>query len=370
MAWIERHGGGWRVRYERPDGSLGSESGFTNPDQARGRADDIEYELRNQVFRDPRKAQTTVAEWVVVWCEAHDVSEGTWAKYRSHLRNHILPKFGDTPLGELSRIRIKAWVKALRRHLSDATTADVIILFSMILREAVEEDLIGANPCRRLGLRLTPSERRAVATPWQVDRISRRCGPNDSVLIITAAYTGLRWGELAGLQWHNVDLDKGTITVDPDKGALHECGGRLKLGSPKTPASVRTVHLPPFLTRLLTEHATRRTGDHVFTGSNGGLLRRANFRDRVWRPAVAGANQRGWAPLQPDLTFHGLRHTHRTWLIEDGTPEVLIRERLGHRLPGVRGIYSHVTQPMITTMLAALDRRWANAAADGEDASS
>lgn len=99
-----------------------------------------------------------------MWCEAHDVSEGTWLKYRSHLRNHILPKFGDMPLGELSRIRIKAWVKTLRRQLCDATTADVIILFSMILGEAVEENLIGANPCRRLGLRLAPSQRRATAT--------------------------------------------------------------------------------------------------------------------------------------------------------------------------------------------------------------
>ncbi|SFQ74749.1 Site-specific recombinase XerD [Amycolatopsis arida] len=358
MAWTEPHGAGWRVRYYRHDGSIGSESGYTGPDQASRRAADIEYELRNQVFQDPRKAQTTVGEWAEVWCEAHDVGEGTWAKYQSHLRNHILPKFGETPLGELSRIRIKSWVKVLRRQLSDATVADVVTLLSMILGEAAEETLISTNPCRRLGVRLTPSARRSIAAPWQVERIARRAGPTARVLVITAAYTGLRWGELAALQWHNVDLTAGTITVDEDKGALHELGGRLELGPPKTPASVRTVHLPTFLTSLLTEHATQQIGDHVFTGRNGGLLRRANFRDRVWRPAVAGDQRRGWEPLHPELTFHGLRHTHRTWLIEDGVPEVLIHERLGHRLPGIRGIYSHVTPPMIQTMLAALDRRW------------
>ena len=77
--------------------------------------------------------------------------------------------------------------------------------------------------------------------------------PDNAVLIITAAYTGMRWGELAGLQWDHVDLDKGEIVVDPRVGALHEIGGRLELGPPKTPASVRTIHLPPFHVELLTQ---------------------------------------------------------------------------------------------------------------------
>ncbi|WP_420803664.1 tyrosine-type recombinase/integrase [Saccharothrix deserti] len=59
-----------------------------------------------------------------------------------------------------------------------------------------------------------------------------------------------------------------------------------------------------------------------------------------------------------DMHFHDLRHTHKTWLIEDGVPEVLQHKRIGHRFRGVMGVYSHVTQPMIDTMLAGLQRRW------------
>lgn len=359
MAWIEGHGAGWRVRYYRPDGTIGSETGFTNPDQARDRAADIEYETRQGTFNDPRKAQTTLGEWTEIWCDAHDVAEGTWAKYNSHLRNHIRPKFADTPLEEITHIKIKQWVKGLRRHLGDATVADIVTLLSMILGEAVEEDYIGKNPCRRLKLNLDPSTPKETASPSVVRRIADRCDPAYRTLIITAAYTGMRWGELAGLQWHNVNLgDNALITVDPDKGALHEIGGRLELGPPKTPASARPIHLPKFLVQLLTEHAARQHHDHVFTGPRDGLLRRANFRDRIWRPAVAGNKKRGWAPIQAGLTFHGLRHTHKTWLNEDHADKALQHQRLGHRMPGVEGIYSHVTQPMIDHMLTALDHRW------------
>jgi integrase len=54
------------------------------------------------------------------------------------------------------------------------------------------------------------------------------------------------------------------------------------------------------------------------------------------------------------MHFHDLRHTHKTWLIEDGVLEVLQHNRIGHKFHGVMGVYSHVTQPMIDTMLAAL----------------
>ena len=58
------------------------------------------------------------------------------------------------------------------------------------------------------------------------------------------------------------------------------------------------------------------------------------------------------------MHFHDLRHTHKTWLIEDGIPEVVQARRLGHRLGGVRGIYSHVTPAMRRHLVEALQARW------------
>ena len=68
---------------------------------------------------------------------------------------------------------------------------------------------------------------------------------------------------------------------------------------------------------------------------------------RVWRPAVDGNPKTGTAPILKGMHFHDTRHTHKTWLIEDDIPEIAQARRLGHHIPGVRGIYSptHRHQP-------------------------
>jgi integrase len=362
MAWAEKRGGRYRVRYRLPDGSLFTEGGFTSRADAESRAADVESDQRRELFVDPRLAQTTVGEWVKAWSHAHDVSPITWNTYDSHLRNHILPRFADMPLGEVQRMTVKAWVKTLRATLAEKSVSDVAGLLSMILGEAVDEGLLGTNPCRKLRINTGHRPERPHVCPDEVATLATRVSPENAVLIITAAYTGMRWGELAGLQWDRVDLNKGETVVDPRVGALHEIGGRLELGPPKTPASVRTIHLPPFHIELLTQLRHRRPdATFVFTGVDGGLHRRSNFRRRVWLPALTGgddADAVGRPPIQPGMHFHDLRHTHKTWLIEDRVPEVVQHQRMGHRFAGVMGTYSHVTRPMIDDMLAGLQARW------------
>ena len=65
-----------------------------------------------------------------------------------------------------------------------------------------------------------------------------------------------------------------------------------------------------------------------------------------------------WLPVKEGLTPHGLRHSHRTWMAEDGIPEILAEQRLGHDVPGMRGLYTHVTQAMREDLTAALQARW------------
>jgi integrase len=168
----------------------------------------------------------------------------------------------------------------------------------------------------------------------------------------------MRWGELAGLDHDNVDLDKGIIYVHPEVGALHEVGGKLFLGPPKTADSVRHTHLPPFLIDQLAQALTTHDYPIVFPGARGGFQRRSNFNRRAWTPAVAGDPDAGIPPILAGMHFHDLRHTHKTWLIEDGIPEIAQARRLGHRLGGVRGIYSHVTPAMRQRLVEALQRRW------------
>ncbi len=65
-----------------------------------------------------------------------------------------------------------------------------------------------------------------------------------------------------------------------------------------------------------------------------------------------------WRPIQPGLTPHGLRHSHKTWMAEDGIPEILAEQRLGHQVPGMRGLYAHASTRMRDDLKAALQARW------------
>ena len=68
-----------------------------------------------------------------------------------------------------------------------------------------------------------------------------------------------------------------------------------------------------------------------------------------------------WLPVLPGLTPHGLRHGHQTWMDEAGIPDVLKSERMGHEVPGMRGVYSHVSPSMRADLTAALQERWESA---------
>jgi integrase len=371
MAWAEKRGSTWRVRYQRDDGTLGSENGFTTKTAAAARAAEIDADQRRDTFVDPRAGQISLADWVAVWQEGLHAGAMTRATYESHLRTHILPRFGTVPLNGITRMAVKTWANQLRSCRAERTVVDVVRLLSMLLNEAVEEQLITINPCRRLRLGKRTAPERPTATAEQVLAIAARTTPAEYALIVTAAYTGMRWGELAGLRRPNLHLDTRTIHIDAETGALHELSGNLTLGPPKTPASVRDIALPDFVVDLLTDHLQRHDHEHVFTSPHGALLRRGGFRRRVWLPAVAGNPAKDNPPIHARLHFHDLRHTHKTWLIEDGVAEIAQAQRLGHAVEGVTGIYSHVTAPVIARLVHGLQRRWHTTStqmADGQSA--
>jgi integrase len=79
---------------------------------------------------------------------------------------------------------------------------------------------------------------------------------------------------------------------------------------------------------------------------------------RIFGPAAGGNPRTHTGPVIEGMHFHDLRHTHKTWLIEDDIPEIAQAKRLGHRLPGVRGIYSHVTPAMNQRIVDTLEHRW------------
>jgi integrase len=207
------------------------------------------------------------------------------------------------------------------------------------------------------------------------DNIARlpTAGAGAELLIVTAAWTGARWGEIAALQRRNTHLDDGVIVIDPLTGAMIESSRGIALGPPKTAESARTITLPPFRIRLLRAHLDHHDHPHVFTSHRGEPHRRSNFGRRALRPATEGTGYLATPPVRlepakPGLTFHGLRHSHKTWMIADGIPEVAQSRRLGHILGDrIQETYSHVATEVEHRLLEALNDRWGKAVADSPD---
>jgi integrase len=369
------------VRYWTDAGVHGTISGFRTAAEARAKAAEIDIDQRRGDFIDPAGGKVTVAAWARRWCDALDVAPATYAQYRSLINNHILPRWGATALGELSGTGINVWASGLRRGgYADSTVVTIVKVLSMMLADAAQERLIPTNPVRaqRRGRRHHTRRREILwATPDQVVAIAVQAGelvgPWAAILVITAAWTGARWGELTGLQRHNLHLDPhrqaGRMVIDPRIGALHEVGAELFLGPPKTAESARTITLPPFLIDALDRHLQSHQHPHVFVTERHELLRRSNFARRALRPATDGNSHRPHAPVRtrpivPGLTFHGLRHSHKTWMIADHIPDAAQARRLGHTLPDkIADIYSHIAPELDAHLLTRLQARWTAATA-------
>lgn len=391
MAYAEKRGKTWRVKYKRPDGKEGSESGFATKSAALAFGRAQEAQIRRAEWIDPKGARTTLAEFWEPFMAATSAALATRARYESHWRRHIKPKWGHVRLGDIAtaHIEIRAWKNSLlEQGLAETTVASILQTFSAMMDMAEEARLILVSPCRKIktGLGYVPQRPRLVAAPVQVLRAAMRLhqvrqrGFTDFVLCLVAFYAGTRWGEAVGQTRDEYDrVNKAIWVVEP----LKEVGGHLskggrpltappvetrekrprsaREGGTKTPASTRWIHLPDWLAELYEELMASHQQRFVFVGARGKALRGPRYH-AVWRRVWDGdPDHRDPAlrpPILPGMTFHEARHTLRTWLAEDGIPEIARVGRLGHKMPGMGSVYEHVTPTMIRRMLRALTRRW------------
>ena len=316
MAYAERRGNYWRVRYKRPDGTFDSASGFESKTEALDFGEEQEVDIRRNVWQDPHAGALSLADWINQWWGSQDLSPRTVDRYDYLIRHHLLPNFGARPLNTfIDHGEIVAWEKRTAgRGFAWRTAKDARSLLSLLLSDARPriQVNVAARPNgrgrrsgrRRRGAR-TPQ--RAWGTPLEVlltaERAAALTGRDDDfVLVVTLGWTAMRWGEVIGLQPAAVRPD--SVCVDYQLGELK---GAFELAPPKDdsyrnddPVTCGPVDLPPFLSELLMEQAgkARRCicrsrscgGDrYLFLGPRGGHYGRSTFNRRQWHPAVDGA---------------------------------------------------------------------------------
>ena len=270
--------------------------------------------------------------------------------YEGQLRLHILPSFGAVPLGRIRPAGVRAWyARLLDAGPGASTAAKCYRLLRAILNTAVDDGVLVTNPCTIRGAGAERAEERRLPTVEQVFDLAAAVKPRYRALVLVAAFSGLRRGELFGLRREHVDLERGTVTVALQRQQLAH--GELVVGPPKSDAGHRTVALPREALESLAAHLARFTGpaptDWVFTGDKGGPLREA-----VWQHEWAKA--RAWLGL-PDLHFHDLRHAAATMAAATGAGVKEIMYRIGHSSPQAALRYQHASARRDLAIAAGID---------------
>jgi integrase len=317
-------------------------------------------------------SDVTVGQYLSEWIASkHDVAPSTARSYRGHIRIYLEPHLGHLRLDDLRVAHVAEMFT--EADVSDATRQRIRATLRSALNDAVREGLVLTNPAALVKL---PSGRRPKALVWTAERVERwqlanqllagaeADAPNRDVLEVAAqapssvmvwtpaqlgrfldiaaedrlyglwhlvAHRGLRRGEACGVEWQDVDLAAGRLSV---RRQLVQLGWEVIETPPKSDAGARTIALDAGTVTALREHRKRQMTDRMSRGSawvesgkvfvreDGTALHPAHVTSRFHELAeVAGL---------PPVRLHDLRHGAASLMLAAGVPAKVVQETLGH----------------------------------------
>jgi integrase len=283
-----------------------------------------------------RTLEDFLASWITTTGPTWELS--TLKRRAPLLDKWVLPFIGDVPLRELGRARVKEYRAEIVRAGSPPTnTNNVLRALSSALSAAVDEGLIPANPCFRLGkMPQLPTERRAFHPETVREMIAAMPDGRDRMIVTLGAYAGLRPAEIVALRW--MDIADGVIHVERS----------VQDGRVKTTKGLhsRTVPVDDDLEAVLRANVPdgATVADVIARPVRGEFLAWGIWTKRVWHSVVT-------APLAADGTGglglsgvpYDLRHTAAsTWIIRDGLDLITVAARLGHGVEVTLAHYAHL----------------------------
>jgi integrase len=264
------------------------------------------------------------AEWLRYVSEDRDVKPSTLTDYRS-VAARLVAVFGSLPIEEMNVQRIEVWRAGLgadrERPLTNRTRNKSLTILGGIMERATRVYGLLSNPVRdveklRERYDATRFDFYSAEEVWALVRAA--ASEQDGAIFLTAAYTGLRRGELIALRWRDVDFDRSAVRV-----AGSYANG--KLTAPKS-GHGRAVPMVPEVAEMLARlsHRVEFVGadDLVFPGEIGGYLDGSALRRRF----LAACGRAGLRPIR----FHDLRHTFGTLAVCGAESIVELQNWLGH----------------------------------------
>jgi integrase len=298
--------------------------------------DELRHEFR---FLADNPGTISVRDIIERWLVSFEGEKSTLDGYQNLLDRHIGPHIGERLVDSLTPLDVQEWVQALRAAETGArTTQMAYALLKRASAWAVTIRLMPHNPCD--GIK-RPSARRELIQPFSREEVSQLLEATRKdrlhALFVLAVTTGMRQGELFGLQWEDLDFDRREIRIVRQ---AKDYRGKVTLKTPKTAAGIRTISVPEMACTALAERrelarAEEHDSPQVFTSPKGMFLRRTLFGRRVWKPLLVklGLDHRG---------AHHLRHTAATMMLGAGVPPHIVAGVLGHETAEtVMKVYAH-----------------------------
>lgn len=273
-------------------------------------------ERRKYVRRD-----ATVERLSAIFLEDMEgsVKPSTLACYRRNIQCHILPALGECVAAELTAAEINDYIQQLQEDYSPKLVREIGGLLLRIVGMAgvgYGEDVTLPKVRQKAVEVFTEPELK------QMGQVILRRPDRTGVGVLLTAYTGLRLGELCGLQWQDVDVGAGLLHIQRTVERIAQAGGGtcLAVQTPKTENSDRWIPIPQEMLRVL-DVSNRKPDAYLLTG--GEALpdpRTCQYRYKALlnRCGVGYRN------------FHALRHTYATRCIEQGVDAKSVSELLGH----------------------------------------
>jgi integrase len=357
MASIKKRGSVWHYRITWTDDQgnkhSASKSGFRTKALAMTAATHAEDEKNEGTPLD--KSKTPIADYWHAWFTVYKLGKRAVATEHFYpiIEDTLRDFFGSKPLNKITASQWQLFLNDYGEEHAHSTVSKVNGYVRSMVQTAINDQVLRTDftfNAEITGYSGKPESDKYLQLD-QFTALSKMAHERSdfmrlsAVAIFVAAQTGLRMAEVLGLTWDNIDYRKHTITVDKSWDYIYHTGFK----ATKTPSSMRTVDVLPAVTETLQKihkqqlewlmkSGARNATDSIFYSKWGGVLTGAAVNK-----VLVKMQTKLKIPAADQITFHGLRHSHVSFLLSQGIEIYYISKRLGHsNIQTTLTTYSHL----------------------------